>query len=539
MKLAPVRARADCAPPCKSEKMQSKVVIKKMDWSWMDKPKHSKKYLDGVDLLIDFACGWLCAKQSSGEERHAAFLLLLPSQQRRSEGGAAAAPGTDSSGGARNRQRRRRREEAAAAALGTGSNGGEGRPTAASSNSNAGEQGRPATSTWATKGAGRESLMQRSQPQQVEGGRQRPLFTCRPEQRLLPVGQGRKRSVEYVEPIEGEDDKSQNVIKTSKSSGPIASADILKAKKKDFYLWSILSAEHLKNNDYWDYLRFPYYKSNTSQRKKMLTWVKDKEVFLKKYSFVPICMWGHWSLVILCHEEEDDLPFIILLDSLHSIDPTKFVRLIQRLIPQQTNGTKCGFFVLYYIYHFIQNDPASFSLDDYPSFLTCDWFTRAEFEKFVDDLILRIEVQEVVVEISKKKHRGPTNLSFVHGLDNGKRIVVQINELGQPVGEGGHSLQLVLETIARLGDKMSIDAPTWKAMSATHKDDVWEYVQRYSDINKKSKSHCAGTKSFVDINEEEIKLQNVKITQPSSSSSSSIATTYDIYSQVFEKDRPG
>ncbi|MQM00335.1 hypothetical protein Taro_033065, partial [Colocasia esculenta] len=44
---------------------------------------------------------------------------------------------------------------------------------------------------------------------------------------------GRKRSVEYVEPIEGEDDKSQIVIKTSKPSGPIASADILKAKKKD------------------------------------------------------------------------------------------------------------------------------------------------------------------------------------------------------------------------------------------------------------------------------------------------------------------
>ncbi|MQL80600.1 hypothetical protein Taro_013042 [Colocasia esculenta] len=238
-------------------------------------------------------------------------------------------------------------------------------------------------------------------------------------------------------------------------------------------------------------------------------------------------------------------------------------------------------------------------------FLTCDWFSRAEFEKFVHDLIIRkIEVQEVVVEVSKKKHRGSTKLNSVYGLDNGKRIVVQINELGQPVGEGGHSLKLFLGTIARLGDKMPIDAPTWRAMSATHKDDVWEYVQRkcdipsylkewvmkdldqkwrswkyelrnkyfnptlkqneqqippnprvnaeqwarvvqtwssnswkrYSDINKKSKSHhkyfhCAGTKSFADINEEETKLQEVKITQPSSSSSSSIASADDIYSQ--------
>ncbi|MQM13258.1 hypothetical protein Taro_046184 [Colocasia esculenta] len=29
-----------------------------MDWSWMDKPKYSKEYLDGVDLFIDFACGY-------------------------------------------------------------------------------------------------------------------------------------------------------------------------------------------------------------------------------------------------------------------------------------------------------------------------------------------------------------------------------------------------------------------------------------------------------------------------------------------------
>ncbi|MQL97589.1 hypothetical protein Taro_030279 [Colocasia esculenta] len=291
-------------------------------------------------------------------------------------------------------------------------------------------------------------------------------------QNKLQLSMGRKRSVDYVEPIEGESDKSQAVMKTSKPLGPIASADILKAKKKDLILKDIYA-------------------------------IKNKAV---------------------------------IADAMSSIDIS---------IPS----------------------------------LTCDWFSREEFEKFVDDLILRkIEVQEVVVEVSKKKHRGPTKLCSVHGLDNGKRIVVQINELGQPVGEGGHSLKLFLGTIARLGDKMSIDAPTWRAMSATHKDDVWEYVQRkydipaylkelvmkdldqkwrswkyelrnkyfnptlkqnehqippdprvnvekwkrvvqtwssnswkrYSDINKKSKSHhkyfhCAGTKSFADINEEESK----------------------------------
>ncbi|MQM11611.1 hypothetical protein Taro_044519 [Colocasia esculenta] len=115
--------------------------------------------------------------------------------------------------------------------------------------------------------------------------------------------------------------------------------------------------------------------------------------------------------------------------------------------------------------------------------LTCDWFSRVEFEKFVDDLILRkIEVQELVVDVSKKKYRGPQKLTSMHGLDNGKRIVVHINEFGQPVGEGGHSLKLFLGTIVHLNDTMPIDAPTWRAMSAIHKDDVWEYVQRKYDI---------------------------------------------------------
>ncbi|MQL79122.1 hypothetical protein Taro_011555 [Colocasia esculenta] len=145
-------------------------------------------------------------------------------------------------------------------------------------------------------------------------------------------------SVQYVEPNEGEDDHSQNLTKMSKPSGPIASADILMAKKKDL---------------------------------------------------------GHWRLIILCHEEEDDLPFIMLLDFLHSTDPIKLVRPIQRFlkdiyttknkavivdamssvdilvpsVPQQSNHTECGFFVLSYIYRFIQNDPPPFSLDDFPSFI--------------------------------------------------------------------------------------------------------------------------------------------------------------------------
>ncbi|MQM16368.1 hypothetical protein Taro_049324 [Colocasia esculenta] len=155
---------------------------------------------------------------------------------------------------------------------------------------------------------------------------------------------------------------------------------------------------------------------------------------LKKIGLIILLLCrGHWSVVILCHEEEDDLSLIMLLDSLHSIDPTKLVRPIQRF-HNKPMALSVGF--LYYI---------------------------------------------------------TSTISY--------RMI--------------------------------------------HPHFPWMITHLlYSDINKKSKSHhkyfhCAGTKSFVDINEEETKLQEVKITQPSSSSSSSIASADDIYSQVFGKERPG
>ncbi|MQM08067.1 hypothetical protein Taro_040923, partial [Colocasia esculenta] len=57
---------------------------------------------------------------------------------------------------------------------------------------------------------------------------------------------------------------------------------------------------------------------------------------------------------------------IVIADAMSSID------ILVPSVPQQSNGTECGFFVLYYIYHFVQNDPPSFILDDYPSFRKYD-----------------------------------------------------------------------------------------------------------------------------------------------------------------------
>ncbi|MQM10641.1 hypothetical protein Taro_043534 [Colocasia esculenta] len=105
--------------------------------------------------------------------------------------------------------------------------------------------------------------------------------------------------------------------------------------------------------DYFDCLWFAYSMKSSTQGK-VASWIKHKNVFTKKYTFVPICVcecfyMGHWSLLILCH-----------LRGSSPINPP---------VPQQVNGTECGFLVLCYIYLFIKSAPHSFSINDYPYFI--------------------------------------------------------------------------------------------------------------------------------------------------------------------------
>ncbi|MQL95681.1 hypothetical protein Taro_028358 [Colocasia esculenta] len=237
---------------------------------------------------------------------------------------------------------------------------------------------------------------------------------------------------------------------------------------------------------------------------------------------------NHWQLVVICNKGDNDMPFLMLLDSLHMGEPTRIKNELKNFlkiayegkemrvvanelkvidlhvpkVPQQKGSTECGFMVLYFIFRFILAAPASFGTNDYPSFLTADWFSREEYEKFREDL-------------------------------QGKRI--------------------------------HIDAQS----DSTSK--------KRSEINKQNKSkhtffHCAGSKSFADIYHEEFlkigatldrgdlfirtrmkkaggpvneesaamidKIRDIKLTQQSSTSSS-IASVGDAYEQVMGRDRTG
>ncbi|KAJ3678041.1 hypothetical protein LUZ60_001844 [Juncus effusus] len=171
-------------------------------------------------------------------------------------------------------------------------------------------------------------------------------------------------------------------------------------------LWSKIPEEKRGSFAYFDSLWFKMYKEEQTKTK-VLEWIKNKEIFSKKYVFVPIVCWSHWSLLILCNFGESN-PCMLLLDSLFDNDPNglgpdirRFIMDIYRSegreenkkdmnkipllipkVPQQTNGEECGAFVLYFIYHFLQNAPNDFNLQDYPYFLTEDWFTYDDFKNF-------------------------------------------------------------------------------------------------------------------------------------------------------------
>ncbi|KAI8018553.1 putative ubiquitin-like-specific protease 2B [Camellia lanceoleosa] len=182
-------------------------------------------------------------------------------------------------------------------------------------------------------------------------------------------------------------------------------------------LWRSFGNEKRNLFTYLDCLWFSLY-TKESSKANVLNWIKKKHIFSKKYVFVPIVRWCHWSLLIFCHfgeslESKSRTPCMLLLDSLQMANPKrlepgirKFVldiykseerpenkQQINRIplkvpkVPQQRNGEECGNFVLYYINLFIESAPENFSINEgYPYFMKEDWFTPEGLECFCKKL---------------------------------------------------------------------------------------------------------------------------------------------------------
>ncbi|XP_057996109.1 probable ubiquitin-like-specific protease 2A isoform X2 [Hevea brasiliensis] len=204
-------------------------------------------------------------------------------------------------------------------------------------------------------------------------------------------------------------------------------ARVIKEKKRldsrefDRYfqnLWRSFSEDKRTSFTYLDSLWFYWY-MKASSKGKVLTWIKRKQIFLKKYVLVPIVCWGHWSLLIFCHlgesfESKARTPCMLLLDSLEMANPRrlepdirKFVldiyrsegrdenkKLIYKIpflvpkVPQQSNGEDCGIYVLYFINLFVKEAPEDFSIKDYPYFMNQHWFSPQCMDNFFAELDL-------------------------------------------------------------------------------------------------------------------------------------------------------
>lgn len=178
-------------------------------------------------------------------------------------------------------------------------------------------------------------------------------------------------------------------------------------------LWQTIPIEKKASCAYIDCLWYEMY--HKGDREKALRWIRREKIFSKKYVFLPICEYNHWSLLIFCHLGEDlqsitATPCMLLLDSLHIanakenldkdirkflsgiyedegiLESTKQIDKITLLVPkvpQQTGDKECGYYVLYYITQFLRGAPETFSIsDDYPYFMVEDWFTAEDVDSF-------------------------------------------------------------------------------------------------------------------------------------------------------------
>ncbi|XP_026418502.1 probable ubiquitin-like-specific protease 2A [Papaver somniferum] len=234
-----------------------------------------------------------------------------------------------------------------------------------------------------------------------------------------------KKIMDKKVPIRKQDQNSKNFPRREPSKRiinskiPVRKENQLDTNKFHSYfediVWSSFSAERKNSFAYMDCIWFSLYRKALS-KERVLAWVKSRHIFSKKYVFVPLVCWSHWSLLILCHfgeslESTTTKPCMLLLDSLEIADPRRFepdirkfildiykvegkpdhkktigkIPLLVPKVPQQKNKDDCGFFVLYFMEMFMRCAPDNFSIDKgYPYFMDENWFSAESVQTFCE-----------------------------------------------------------------------------------------------------------------------------------------------------------
>lgn len=102
-------------------------------------------------------------------------------------------------------------------------------------------------------------------------------------------------------------------------------------------LWTGIDPEKKSDYSYLDSLWLDMYIIG-KHKSKVLKWVKAKKIFTRRYVFIHVVYWGHWSLLVLCNFDETNYlgtpkgPHMLLLDSLRTTQPKRLPAVINSFI---------------------------------------------------------------------------------------------------------------------------------------------------------------------------------------------------------------
>uniref|UniRef100_A0A6N2MFT5 Ubiquitin-like protease family profile domain-containing protein n=1 Tax=Salix viminalis TaxID=40686 RepID=A0A6N2MFT5_SALVM len=158
-------------------------------------------------------------------------------------------------------------------------------------------------------------------------------------------------------------------------------------------------------------------------------WTRKLNIFEKDYIFIPVNYSLHWSLIVICHPDDESgnslkVPCILHMDSIRgshkglknliqsylyeewrerhneTVDDTlsKFLhlRFVPLELPQQGNLYDCGLFLLHYVELFLEEAPIDFSpfkITEFSNFLSRNWFLPGEAS------LKRAHIQKLICEI--------------------------------------------------------------------------------------------------------------------------------------------
>ncbi|MQM06477.1 hypothetical protein Taro_039304, partial [Colocasia esculenta] len=114
-------------------------------------------------------------------------------------------------------------------------------------------------------------------------------------------------------------------------------------------------------------------------------------------------------------------------------------------VPQQKNGEECGIFVLYFIHLFMRDAPKSECSEGYPVLEEVDKFDEkvrlflaGNKDNVTSEVDLpnmkeeEMEEEQMPAKIASSRKRGYTTCHHVYAMEEGRRICVAWNDIGQP-----------------------------------------------------------------------------------------------------------